>query len=151
MFSFLAVLLNCTDQAITGRIARVQIQSILEREVKTRALTGILGGRKQINDSFTSNSVRYYMHHRKNLSFLSSFELRAVFFQRVLKVRICQHCGVKMSAMTPTFYYFFTGAHQWAPVIYHLLDLLHQCTKFHVKLCQVLLLRNHLFAQFERF
>ena len=30
MFSFLAILLNCTDWAITGRIAHVQIKSTLE-------------------------------------------------------------------------------------------------------------------------
>ena len=30
MFSFLVILLNCTDWAITGRIAHVQIKSTLE-------------------------------------------------------------------------------------------------------------------------
>ena len=38
MFSFTAILLNCTDWAITGRIARVQFNFTLERKVKTRAL-----------------------------------------------------------------------------------------------------------------
>ena len=38
MFSFTAVLLNCTDWAITGRIARVQFNFTLERKVKTGAL-----------------------------------------------------------------------------------------------------------------
>ena len=37
--------------------------------------------------------------------------------------RICQHCDVKTSTVAPTFYYFF----------YHLLNLLHQSTKFHLQ------------------
>ena len=79
MFSFLAISLNCTDWAITGRIARVQFNSTLERKVKTGALKGIFLVRKWINNTLKSNSVRYHMHHWKNLSFLSSFGLRAVF------------------------------------------------------------------------
>ena len=79
MFSFLAILLNCMDWAITGRKARVQFNSALERKVKTRALQGILLVRKSINNTLKANSVRYHMHHRKNLSFLSSFGLPAVF------------------------------------------------------------------------
>ena len=79
MFSFLAILLNCTDWAITCRIARVQFNSTLERKVKTRALKGIFLVRKWINNTLKSNSVRYHMHHWKNLSFLSSFGLRADF------------------------------------------------------------------------
>ena len=77
MFSFLAILLNCTDWAITGRIARVQFNSTLERKVKTRALKGIFLVRKWINNTLKSDSVRYHVHHRKNLSFLSSSGLRA--------------------------------------------------------------------------
>ena len=77
MFSFLAVLLNCTDWAITCRIARVQFNSTLERKVKTRALKGIFLVCKWINNTLKSNSVRYHMHHRKNLSFLSRFGLRS--------------------------------------------------------------------------
>ena len=79
MFIFLAILLNCTDWAITGRIERVQIKSTLERKVETRAFKGIFLVRRWINNTFRSNSVRYHMHHRKNLSFLSSFGLRTVF------------------------------------------------------------------------
>ena len=79
MFSFLAMLLNCTDWAITCRIARVQFNSTLERKVKTRALKGIFLVRKWTNNTLKSNSVRYHMHHRKNHSFLSSFRLRAAF------------------------------------------------------------------------
>ena len=79
MFSFLVVLLNCMDRAITCRIARVQFNSTLERKVKTRALKGIFLVRKWINNTLKSNSVRYHMHHWKNLSFLSSFGLHAVF------------------------------------------------------------------------
>ena len=76
MFSFLAVLLNCMDWAITCRVARFQFNSTLERKVKTRALKGIFLVRKLINH--TLKSVRYHMHHRKKLS-LSSFWLLAVF------------------------------------------------------------------------
>ena len=79
MFSFLAVLLNCTDWAITGRIARVQFNSTLERKVKTGALKDIFLVCKWINNTIKTNSVPYHVHHRKNLSFLSSFGLRAVF------------------------------------------------------------------------
>ena len=78
-FSFLAILLNCTDWAITGRIARVQFNSTLERKIKTWALKGIFLVFKWINSTIKSNSVRYHMHHWKNFSFLSSFRLRAVF------------------------------------------------------------------------
>ena len=79
MFSFLAILLNCTDWAITGRIACAQFNSTLEHKEKTRALQGIFLVRKWINNTLKSNSVRYHMHHWKNLSFLSSFGLRTVF------------------------------------------------------------------------
>ena len=48
---------------MTGRIARVQIKSSLERKVKTRASKGIFLVRKWINNTFKSNSVRYQMHH----------------------------------------------------------------------------------------
>ena len=78
MFSFLAILLNCTDWAITGRIERVKFSSTLERKVKTGALKGIFLVCKWIKNTIKSNSVRYHMHHRKNLSFLSSFGLLAV-------------------------------------------------------------------------
>ena len=79
MLSFLVILLNCTDWAIKGRIARVQFNSTLERKVKIRALKGIFLVRKWIKNTSKSNSVRYHMHHGKNLSFLSSFGLRGVF------------------------------------------------------------------------
>ena len=79
MFSFLAILLICTDWAITGRKARVQFNSTLERKVKKRALKGIFLVCKWINNTLKSNSVWCHMHHRKNLSFLSSFALPAVF------------------------------------------------------------------------
>ena len=61
-----------------GPVARVKIKSTLERKVKTRAKKGIFMVRKWINNTFNSNSVRYQMHHRINLSFLSSFGLRGV-------------------------------------------------------------------------
>ena len=57
-----------------------QFNSTLESKVKTRALKDIFLVRKWIN-TLKSNSVRYHMHHRKNLSFLTSFGLRAVFVQ----------------------------------------------------------------------
>ena len=73
---FLAILLNCTDWAITGRKARVQFNSTLERKIKTGALKGIFLVCKWINNTTKSNSVRYHMHHRKNLSFLPSFLIK---------------------------------------------------------------------------
>ena len=78
-FSFLAVLLNFTDWAITGWIVCVQFNSTLERKVKTRALKGIFLVHKWINNTLKSNFTQYHMHHRKNLSFLSSFGMPAVF------------------------------------------------------------------------
>ena len=110
MFSFLAILLNCTDWAITCTIARVQFNSTLERKVKTRALKGIFLVRKWINNTFKSNSVRYHMHHWKNLSFLSSFCSARGFCQRVQKSRICQHCDVKTSTVTPLFITFLSSS-----------------------------------------
>ena len=62
-----------------GRIARVQFKSTLERKVKRRALKGVFLVRKWIKCTFKSNSVRYHLHHEKNLCFLSSFRLHAVF------------------------------------------------------------------------
>ena len=62
-----------------GRIVGVQIESTLERKVKTRAFKGIFLVRRWINNTFKPNSVRYHVHHQKNLSFLSSFGFRAVF------------------------------------------------------------------------
>ena len=79
MFSSLAMLSNCTDWALTGWIAHVQFNSNLEHKVKIWALKGIFLIRKWINNTLKLNSVRYHMHHRKNLSFSSSFGLRAVF------------------------------------------------------------------------
>ena len=67
MFKFLAILLNCTDWAITGRSARVQFYSTLESKVKTSAWKVIILVRKWINNTSKSNFVRY------------SFGLRAVF------------------------------------------------------------------------
>ena len=78
MVSFLAILLNCTDWAITAWIVCVQFNSTLECKVKTRALKGIFLVHKWINNTLKTNSVRYRMHHRKNVSFLSSFGLRVV-------------------------------------------------------------------------
>ena len=46
MFSFLAILLNRKDLAITGGIARVQFNSTLARKVKTRELKYIFLVRK---------------------------------------------------------------------------------------------------------
>ena len=59
--------------------AGIQFNSTLERKIKTGTLKGIFLVCKWINNTVKSNSVRYHMHHRKNLSFLSSFGLRAVF------------------------------------------------------------------------
>ena len=59
MFSFLAILLNCTDWAITGRIARVQFNSTLGRKVKTRALKGIFLVRKWINNILFLEGLMY--------------------------------------------------------------------------------------------
>ena len=61
------------------RTAHVQFNSTLECKGKTKALKGIFLVRHWIKNTFKSNSVRYHMHHRKNLSFLSSFGLRTVF------------------------------------------------------------------------
>ena len=58
MFSFLATSLNRKDLAITGRIARVQFNSTLERKVKTRALKDTFLVRKWINITLKSNSLR---------------------------------------------------------------------------------------------
>jgi len=58
----------------------------------------------------------------KSLLFVQFWAARG-FCQRVLNSHICQHCDVKTSTVTTTFYYLFN----------HLFDLLHQCTKFHLQ------------------
>ena len=120
MFSFLAILLHCTDWAITCRIARVQFNSTLERKVKTRVLKGIFMVRKWINNTFKSNSVRYHMHQGQHLSFLSSFGLRAVFVKGS-KIAVFVSIVTSKRAREPHFLLPF----------YHLPDLLYRCTKFH--------------------
>jgi len=110
MFRFLAILLNCTDWAITGRIARVQFNSTLEPKVKTKALQGIFLVRQWIKNTLKSNSVQYHMHHRKNISFLSIFGLRAVLWRQN------EH-----------------GDPHFLLLFRHLLDLFHHCTKFHLQ------------------
>ena len=65
MFSFLAMLVNCTDWwAINNRLNSVcsmQIKSTLECKIKTRALKGIFLVHKWINNTFESNSVWYHI------------------------------------------------------------------------------------------
>ena len=78
MFSFLAISLNCTDWAITGRIARVQFNSTLERKVKTGALKRILLVCKWINNTIKSNSAIPHASSKKS-RLLSNFGLRVVF------------------------------------------------------------------------
>ena len=56
------------------------------------------------------------------------------FSQRVLNSRTCQHCDVKTSTVTPTFYYFF--------IIF--LTCYISVPSCSYNLCQVLLLRNRL-------
>ena len=124
MFSFLTILLNCTDWAITGRKARVQFNSTLERKVKTRALKGIFLVRKWINNTLKSNSVRYHMHHWKNLSFLSSFGLRAVFVKGSKIAVFVSIVTSKRARWPPLFITFLssswlvTSVHQVSSTIY---------------------------------
>ena len=106
-----------------GRIVHVQIESTLERKVKTRAFKGIFLVRRWINNVFKPKSVRYHVHHQKNLSFLSSFGLRAV-FARVQNSRICQYCDVETSTVSPLFITFLspsclvTSVYQVSSTIY---------------------------------
>ena len=136
MFSFLAILLNCTDWAITCRIASVQFNSTLEGKVKTRALKGIFMVRKWINNTLKSNSVRYHMHHWKNLSFLSSFGLREVFVKGSKIAVFVSIVTSKRARWPPLFITFF--------IIF--LTCYISVPSFIYNLCQVLLLRNHLKA-----
>ena len=77
MFSFLAILLNCTDWAITGRIARVQFNSSLERKIKTWALKGIFLVFKWIKQY---NKVKFcaipHASSQKSLVFVSFWAAR---------------------------------------------------------------------------
>ena len=70
---------------------------------------------------------------KKSLLFVQFWAARG-FCQRVQNSRICQHCDVKTSTVTPTFYYFF--------IIF--LTCYISVPSFIYNLCQVLLLRNHL-------
>ena len=122
MFSFLAILLNCTDWAITGRIGRVQFNSTLERKVKTGALKGIFVVCKWINNTIKSNSVRYHMHHGKNLSFLSSFGLRAVFVKGskiAVFVSIVRSKRARWPPLFITFFIIFLACYISVPSFIH--------------------------------
>ena len=70
---------------------------------------------------------------KKSLLFFQFWAARG-FCKTVLNSRICQHCDVKTSTVTPTFYYFF--------IIF--LTCYISVPSFIYNLCQVLLLRNHL-------
>ena len=138
MFSFLAILLNCTDSAITGRIASVQFNSTLEHKVKTRAFKGIFLVHKWIKKYIKVKFCAIpHASSKKSLLFVQFWATRS-FCQRVLNSRICQHCDIKMSTVTPTFYDFF--------IIF--LTCYISVPSFIYNLCQVLLLRNHLKAAF---
>ena len=97
-------------------------------------LKGIFLVRKWINNTLKSNSVRYHMHHQKNLSSFCLVLGCARFLHRVPNNRICQHCDVKMSMVTPTFYYFF--------IIF--LTCYISVPSLTYNLCYFLLLGNHL-------
>ena len=92
-FQFFGNFTKLYELSYQARIARVQFNSTLERKIKTGALKGIFLVCKWINNTIKSNSVRYHMHHRKNISFLSSFGLRAVFDKE-------SKTGVFLSIMT---------------------------------------------------
>ena len=110
MFSFLAILLNCTDWAIAGRKARVQFNSTLERKVKTRTLKGIFLVRKWINNPLKSNSVWCHMNHRKNLFLLSSFALPAVFVKVSLIAVFVSIVTSKRARWPPLFITFLSSS-----------------------------------------
>ena len=115
-------------------VARVKIKPTLERKVKNKGKKGIFLVRKWISNTFNSNSVQYQMHYRKKSLLFVQFWAARGFCQRVPNSRICQHCDVKTSTVTPTFYYFF--------IIF--LTCYISVPSFIYNLCQVLLLRNHL-------
>ena len=104
---------------MTGQIARVQMKSTLERKVNTRALKGLFLVRKWINNTLSQILCDATCIIEKISCFSPGFGLCAV-FASVPNSRICQHCDVKTSTVTPILLLF-----------YHLLDLLHQCIKFH--------------------
>ena len=70
---------------------------------------------------------------KKSFRFVQFWAARS-FCKRVLNSRICQHCDVKTSTVTPTFYYFF--------IIFFTCYI--SVPSFSYNLCQVLLLWNHL-------
>ena len=70
---------------------------------------------------------------KKTLLFVQ-FWAACGFCKRVLNGRICQHCDVKTSTVTPTFYYFF--------IIF--LTCYISVASFINNLCYILLLGNHL-------
>ena len=117
MFSFLAILLSCTDWAITCGIARVQFNSTLDRKEKTRALKGIFMVRKWMNYTLKSNSVRNHMHHWKNLSFLSSFGLRAVFVKGS-KIAVFVSIVTSKRARWPPLFITFLSSSWLVPSVY---------------------------------
>ena len=83
------------------------------------------------------NKVKFcailHVSSKKSLLFVQFCVARG-FCQRVQNSRICQHCDVKTSAVTPTFYYCFIIS----------LTRYISVPSFIYNLCYVLLLRNHL-------
>ena len=71
---------------------------------------------------------------KKSLLFVQFCAARG-FCKRVLNSRICQHCDVKTSTVTPTFCYFFF-------IIFLTCQI--SLPSFIYNICQVLLLGNHL-------
>ena len=124
MFSFFGNFTKLYGLSYQARIALVQFNSTLERKIKTGALKGIFLVCKWINNTVKSNSVRYHMHHRKNLSFLSSFGLHAV-FDKGSKIAVFVSIVTSKRAGSPPLFITFlsssslvTSVYQVSPTIY---------------------------------
>ena len=98
MATFLANEINATDRDVMGPAEQVQIMFLLRIKIlinNARYLKPFFLGRRWINNQ------------RKSLENNCAYLLRTKITKSHLNNRIWQHCGMKTSTVTPSFYYVF--------------------------------------------
>jgi len=132
MATFLANEINTTERYI-GAQHRMSKLFFLERIEECRVVVDIFRGRRWINNQWKSNSVWCNTLHRKILEFIFCARKLLYVTKSHLNNHICQHCGVKISTVTPSFYYVFNIS----------LSCNYSIRSFIGNLWRVLLLGNH--------
>ena len=134
MATFLAYEINTTERDITGPTAHVQIVFPLKDKKNAGYLKTFFLGRRWINNQRKSNSAWCNTLHRKIIEFICYARRLLNVTKSHLNNRLCQHCGVKTSTVTPSFYYVFNIS----------LSCNNNIRSFIGNLWQFLLLGNHL-------